>query len=84
MSAFYEEHRGKDRLIVNVEPDSEGYQFRAYCGGEIYTSAFMSPYGDKRQLDPPSVPWTPQWLSNEDANESALKIVGDSRSQGST
>ena len=50
MSAFYEElYRGRDRLIVSVEPDSEGSCFRAYCGGEIYTSAFVSPYGDKRQ-----------------------------------
>lgn len=76
MSLFSKElFRGRNRLTVNVEPDSEGSRFRAYCGGEVYTSAFVDPYGDKRQLDPPSIPWKTEWVPYEDANVSALRMV---------
>ena len=68
--------RGGDRLVVTVEPDPGGSGlFRAYCGGAVYSSAFVDPYGDKRELDPPSIPWKTEWVSHEDANESALRMV---------
>ena len=76
--------RGRDKLIVSVEPDSGGSRFRAYCGGggEIYTGAFLDQYGDKSRLDPPSIPWKTEWLPKEDANESALNMVGYLRKLG--
>jgi hypothetical protein len=78
LSLFKKEvcRRGGDRLVVTVEPDpGDTGLFHAYCGGSVYTSAFVNPHGDKRKLNPPPMPWKTEWVPYEDAKESALNMV---------